>query len=95
LKTSVSPAVATTAAIDDNLTMPTQQQRIWMAQWTEARRALRAQHADELRALSNDRALAAADALLSIGSLAAVSEGRRTSSGLVRQQALLHRRAIP
>jgi len=86
--------VATTAAIDDNLTMPTeQQQRIWMAQWTEARHALRAQHADEIRALSDDRALAAADALLSIGSLAAVSESRRTSSGLVRQQALLHRRA--
>ena len=88
--------MATEAGIDDNLTMLTEtQRRAWMAQWNAARRALHAQHAGEIRALSNEGALAAADALLSVGALAAVSEGRRTSSGLVRQQALFRRQATP
>jgi hypothetical protein len=39
--------------------------------------------------------LAAAEALLSTGYVAAVPNSRRTSSGLVQQQALLHRRAEP
>jgi hypothetical protein len=42
-----------------------------------------------------ERALAAADALFSIGALVEISDDRRTSSGLVRQQALLHRRVAP
>jgi len=76
--------------------MPTEsQQRAWMAQWREARQALRAQRDDEVRALSNERALAAAEALLSLGPLAALPESRRTSSGLVRQQALFHRQPAP
>ena len=88
--------MATASGIDDNLFMSTEtQQRIWMAQWNVARRALRAQRSVELQALSNERALAAADALLSIGPLAALPEGRRTSSGLVRQQALFRRQAAP
>ena len=88
--------MATASGIDDNLIMPTEtQQRAWMAQWNEARHALRAQRAVEIQALSNERVLAAADALLSIGPLAALSEGRRTSSGLVRQQALFRRQAAP
>ena len=88
--------MATASGIDDNLSMPTEtQRRAWMAQWHEARHALRAQRAVELQALSNERALAAADALLSIGPLAALPEGRRTSSGLVRQQALFRRQAAP
>jgi len=92
----IRTAVATASGIDDNLIMPTEtQQRAWMAQWSEARHALRAQRAVELQALSNERALAAADALLSIGPLAALPEGRRTFSGLVRQQALFRRQAAP
>ncbi len=74
--------------------MPTEaQQRAWMAQWHGAREALRAQRAADIRALSDADALAAADALLSLGRLAPVSESRRTSSGLVRQQAIFHGRA--
>jgi hypothetical protein len=88
--------VATAAGIDDNLTMPTEtQRRAWMAQWNAARPALQAHHEGEIQALSNEGALAAADALLSVGTLATVSEARRTSSGLVRQQALFHRQATP
>ncbi len=89
-------AMATASGLNDNPIMPSEtQQRAWMAQWNAARTALRAQRATELRALSNERALAAADALLSIGTLAPVSENRRTSSGLVHQQALFRRRAAP
>jgi hypothetical protein len=80
----------------DNLTMPSDTvQRRWIAQWKEARSALRAQRAAELARLSDERALAAADALLSMGHATHLSPTRRTSSGLVRQQALLHRRALP
>jgi hypothetical protein len=76
-----------------NLVMPSEaDQRRWIAQWTAARSALRAQRAAELAALSDEQALAAADALLSIGQLADMAPARRTSSGLVQQQALLHRR---
>jgi len=76
--------------------MPSEtQQRAWMAQWNDARQALQAQHDGEVQGLSNEDALAAADALLTIRNLEAVSEGRRTSSGLVRQQALFRRQATP
>lgn len=61
-----------------------------MAQWRAARAALCAQRANELAALSNEQALAAADVLLSIDLAGALPEARRTSSGLVRQQALFH-----
>jgi hypothetical protein len=82
--------------MNDNPIMPSEtQHRDWMAQWNAARSALRAQRASELRSLSNERALAAADALLSIRTLAPVSDSRRTSSGLVQQQALFRRRAAP
>jgi len=88
--------VVTALGIDDNLIMPTEtQQRAWMAQWNEARHALRAQRDVEIQALSNERALAAAEALLSIGPLATLPEGRRTSSGLVRQQALFRGQTAP
>ena len=92
----IRTAVFAASGIDDNLIMPTEvQQRAWMTQWNEARHALRAQRAVEIQALSNEAALAAAEALLSIGPLAAVPESRRTSSGLVRQQALFRRQAAP
>jgi hypothetical protein len=88
--------VAAGAGINDNLIMPSDtQQRGWMAQWSAGRTALVAQRASELRALSNEGALAAADALLSVGMLTTLSDRRRTSSGLVHQQALFHRRVAP
>ena len=74
--------------------MPTEaQQKAWMDQWRRASEALRAQRFAEIRGLSDADALAAADSLLSIGGLGPISESRRTSSGLTRQQALFHGRA--
>jgi len=70
--------------------LPETLQQRWMAQWRAAGAALRAQRASELAALSNEQALAAADALLSMDLAAALPEGRPASSGLVRQQALFH-----
>jgi hypothetical protein len=67
--------------------LPDTQQQRWMAQWRAAGAALRAQRASELAALPNEQALAGADAVLSIDLAAALPEARRTSSGLVRQQA--------
>ncbi len=73
----------------------TPQQRAWMAQWRAAQGALRGQRARELRAMTDQSALAAAEALLSAEFLTAQAESRRTSSGLVQQQALLHRPSEP
>jgi hypothetical protein len=74
--------------------MPTaDEQRRWIAQWQGARAALRAQRASELAALSDEDALVAADALLTIASVAGVAPASPTSSGLVQQQALFHRKA--
>ena len=78
---------------DNRVMLETSQQRAWMAQWRAARGALREQRARELRALTDASALAAAEALLSTAIFTGPSESRRTSSGLVRQQALLHHRA--
>jgi hypothetical protein len=80
----------------DNLTMLTESQhRAWIEQWRAARIALSIQRGAELRAMTDIAVLAAAEALLSTGYVAAVPNSRRTSSGLVQQQALLHRRAEP
>lgn len=80
----------------DNVTMPTEpQHRAWIAQWSAARIALRAQRARELRAMTDRAALTAAEALLSTGFAVGMPASRRTSSGLVRQQMLLHQRAEP
>lgn len=74
--------------------MPTAaEQRRWIAQWQAARGALRAQRAAELAAMSDEQALAAADTLLTIASVAGVAPASPTSSGLVQQQALFHRKA--
>ena len=78
---------------DNRIMLEPSEQRAWMAQWRAARRALREQRASELRALTDTSAQAAAEALLSTDVLTGASESRRTSSGLVRQQALLHHRA--
>ncbi len=69
------------------------EQRRWIAQWQAARGALRAQRAAELAALSDDEALAAADALLTVAAIVDLATASRVSSGLVQQQALFHRKA--
>jgi hypothetical protein len=68
-------------------------QRRWMEQWRAAAPALDEQRRRELRSLTSDAALAAADALLSVVPPGEIGPDRRTQSGLVEQQRLLHQRA--
>lgn len=67
-------------------------QRRWMGQWRAATLAIEEQRRLELRSLTTERALAATEALLALASPAGLSVERRTHSGLVEQQRLLHRR---
>jgi hypothetical protein len=67
-------------------------QEIWMNQWRRAAVALEDQRKRELVGLTDQKALAASDALLSLAVTLPINVGRLTSSGLVRQQALFHRR---
>lgn len=67
-------------------------QRAWMQQWRSAAKALEEQHQQELSAISDAEALAASDALLSLALVVPIDPDRLTDSGLVRQQALFHRR---
>jgi hypothetical protein len=69
-------------------------QQLWMKQWRSASVALAEQRKRELRGLSAQQALAASDALLSLAHLLAVHPSRVADSGLVRQQALFHRRRV-
>jgi hypothetical protein len=62
-----------------------------MEQWRGAARALAEERRARLAGLSPARALAAADAVLSLASSRPLGVARRTSSGLVEQQALLQR----
>ncbi len=71
--------------------MSTEQARAWMQQWRAASHALAEQRRIELRQLTDEAALAAAEALLSMADSRDVPEHRRSSSGLVDMQALLHR----
>ncbi|MGE0455815.1 MAG: hypothetical protein AB7O37_19035 [Vicinamibacteria bacterium] len=64
--------------------------RRWAAQWKAAGPALAEQRRSELRALTPSQALAAADALLTLGAAAPVSHARADHSGLVEQQRLFH-----
>ena len=63
-----------------------------MMQWRRAALALEEQRKRELRALSDQEALAASDALLALAVVLPLDARRLTGSGLVRQQALFHRR---
>jgi hypothetical protein len=63
-----------------------------MEQWRAAAGALDEQRRRELRSLTTERALAATEALLALASPLRLSVERRTHSGLVEQQRLLHRR---
>jgi len=69
--------------------------REWLRQWNEAGPALAAQRREALLHLSDERALAASEALLSLVTTATLNPGRRRYSGLVEQQALFHRRPSP
>jgi hypothetical protein len=66
--------------------------REWLRQWREAGPALAAQRRNELLHLSDDRALAASEALLSLATTVPLAPIRRRWSGLIEQQALFHRR---
>jgi hypothetical protein len=77
------------------MTPETADQREWLRQWTEAGPALAAQRRKELQHLSDERALAASEALLSLVTTVTLSPWRRRWSGLVEQQALFHRRLSP
>jgi hypothetical protein len=70
-------------------------QREWLRQWNNAGPALAANRREELLHLSDDRALAASEALLSLVPTVTLNPGRHRWSGLVEQQALLHRRSSP
>jgi hypothetical protein len=62
-----------------------------MRQWRSAGPALEEQRARELRALTDEQAIAAADALLEIGAALPLPESRRAWSGLVEMQRLFQR----
>jgi hypothetical protein len=64
----------------------------WMRQWRTAGPALEEVRKRELRDLTDERALAATDELLSMANLAPLPPERLLSSGLVTQQTLLHNR---
>ncbi|HTX55258.1 MAG TPA: hypothetical protein VMD08_17775 [Candidatus Baltobacteraceae bacterium] len=66
----------------------------WMRQWRNAGVALAAIRRDELIHLSDERALAASEALLSLATLFQLNPQREAWSGLVEQQALFHRRIV-
>lgn len=66
----------------------------WMRQWRAAGPALEEVRRNELRRLTDEEALAAADELLAIGASLPVPVERLASSGLVTQQDLLHRRRV-
>jgi hypothetical protein len=70
-------------------------QREWLRQWNEAGSALAALRREELLHLSDESALAASDALLSLVTTVTLRPGRHHWSGLVEQQALFHRRPTP
>jgi hypothetical protein len=67
-------------------------ERKWAQQWAETGAILADLRARDLRALTDREALAAADDLLALADPRDLVETRRTWSGLVEFQRLLHRR---
>ena len=65
----------------------------WLQQWRAAGPALEEVRERELGDLTDEQALAATEALLSIESTMPLPPDRLGTSGLVAQQALFHRRA--
>lgn len=70
-------------------------QLAWLEQWRRATVELEEVRKRELRALTAEAALAAADNLLSLPAALMACPARRATSGLVEQQALLHRSPKP
>jgi len=70
-------------------------QRAWMRQWNDAGLALAANRRKELMHLSDERALAASEALLSLVTTVRLNPRRLHWSGLVEQQAIFHRFPAP
>ena len=64
----------------------------WAEQWRDAAGALADQRRRDLRRMSEADALAAAENLLSLAETVILNPARLASSGLVEQQAILHRR---
>ena len=73
--------------------MTTAEQRAYVRSWVETGRLLEELRWRELRALDPGVALPLSDALIEAALSVPLPSDRRTSSGLVRQQALFHRRA--
>ena len=73
---------------EDALAVDLETQRAWARGWQSAGLALEEVRRAELRALTPERALAAADNLLDLGARAGLSAERRRMSGLVEQQRL-------
>jgi hypothetical protein len=69
-------------------------QREYVRKWTQTGRLLERIRWDELRALDPPRALRATDALLDAAARVPLLPARRTWSGLVELQRLLHRRRL-
>jgi len=63
----------------------------WMRQWLDAAQALAGDRKARLAALTEEQALAASDAVLSLAGTSPPRPARRTTSGLVEQQSLFHR----
>ena len=70
-----------------------QREREWIRQWKNAGEALAEQRRSDLRRMTDAEALAAAENLLSLVDTVTLNPARSVSSGLVEQQALLHRRS--
>jgi hypothetical protein len=68
------------------------EQERWMLQWKRAARALADQKKQELSRITHEQALLASEALLALAPLSTFPPSRVTTSGLVQQQAFLHRR---
>lgn len=64
----------------------------WLRQWRAAGPALEEVRRREIRELADEQAIAATDELLSLAHLTPLPPERLHWSGLVIQQALLHRR---
>jgi len=70
-------------------------QREWLRQWSGAGPALAANRREELLHLSDESALGASEALLSLVTTVTLNPRRQRWSGLVEQQALFHGRPSP
>jgi hypothetical protein len=77
------------------MTLEAATHREWLRQWNEAGPALAAKRREELLHLSEERALAASEALLSLVTTVTLNPRRVCWSGLIEQQALFHRRPCP